>query len=70
MQTDRHHLRRAFLAFLIERVESILEIGEELVAGVEALRRGKAHVVCFERIGDDQKRFPVQSGTQKGRSSE
>ena len=53
MQADRHHLRRG-LAFRIERVESVLQIGEELVAGIEALRRGEAHVVGVERIGHDQ----------------
>ena len=55
MQADRHHLRRA-LAFGIEHVEGILQIGEELVAAVEALRRGEAHVVGVERIGHDELR--------------
>ena len=47
---------RPVRAFGIERVEAVLEIGEELVAGIEALRRGEAHVVGVERVGDDQLR--------------
>ena len=50
VQADRHHLWRD-VAFGIERVERILEIGVELIAGVEALRGGEAHVVGVERIG-------------------
>src|SRR6202011_6387983 len=34
---DRHHLR-PFLAFGVEHVEGVLEIGEEGIAGVETLR--------------------------------
>ena len=56
MQADRHHLRRAGLALGIERVEAVLQVGEELVAGIEALRRGEAHVVGVERIGDGEER--------------
>ena len=54
MQADRHHLRRALNALLVEAVEAVLEIGEILVARVEALRRGEAHVVGVERVGHDQ----------------
>src|SRR6266702_3368991 len=43
MQADRHHFRATLLALFIERVEGILEIGEELIAGIEALWRGEAH---------------------------
>src|SRR3954468_13559900 len=53
MQADRHHLRRA-LAFGIEHVESILQIGEELLAFGKALRIDEAHVVGVKRIGNDE----------------
>src|SRR4051812_44158271 len=36
MQSDRHHPRR-LRPLLVQRVEAVLEIGVELVAGVEAL---------------------------------
>ena len=55
MQPHRQHFRRR-LAFGIERVESVDQIGGELVAGMEPLRRREAHVVGVERIGDDQVR--------------
>ncbi|MNV82762.1 hypothetical protein D3C71_1765160 [compost metagenome] len=57
MQADVHHLGVAFLAFFVEHVERVLEIGEELVAGVETLVRRKAHVVGVECVGDDQMRL-------------
>jgi hypothetical protein len=41
-------------AFGVERVEAVLQILEELLAGDVARRGGKAHVVGFQRIGDDQ----------------
>ncbi len=53
MQANGHHLR-ARLALCVERVEAVLEIGEELVAGIEACGRGEAHVVCIERVGHDE----------------
>jgi hypothetical protein len=56
VQADRHHLRLPGGAFGIEHVEAVLEIGEELVAGVEALVGGEAHVVGVERVGDDEVR--------------
>src|SRR5689334_17875876 len=55
VQADRHHARRA-VAFLVEDVEGILEIGEELVARVEPLGRGEAHVVRVQGIRDDELR--------------
>ncbi len=57
MQADGHHLRRTRFALGIERVEAVLQIGIELVAGIETLRRGEAHVVGVERIRDDQLRL-------------
>src|SRR5689334_2405687 len=54
MKADRHHLGRAAAALFIEAIEAILEVGEELVAAVEALRGGEAHVVGIERIGNDE----------------
>src|SRR3984957_5125185 len=44
VQADRHHLGRD-IAFGVERIERILEIGVELIAGVEALRGGEAHII-------------------------
>jgi len=54
MQTDGQHLRRARHSFGIEHVETVFQIGLELVAGIEALRRGEPHVVGIERVGDDE----------------
>jgi hypothetical protein len=54
VQPDRHHLRAARRALGMERVEGILEVLEELLAGDVAGRGGEAHVVGFQRIGDDQ----------------
>jgi len=53
MQADRHHLR-PIVALGVERVETVLEIGEELFAAIETLRRGEAHVVGVERVGHEQ----------------
>ena len=55
MEPDRQHLRR-HAAFGVERVERILEIGVELVAAIEALGAGEAHVVRIERIGNHELR--------------
>ena len=56
VEADRHHLRRTGAPLLVEQVEAVLEVGEELVARVEPLRGGKAHVVGIERVGHDQVR--------------
>ena len=56
MQADRQHLRARRRPRRRAR-RSVLEIGVELVAGVEALRRRKSHVVAVERIGHDQLRL-------------
>src|SRR5882672_959071 len=50
MQADRHHLGRR-LAFGIEYVEAVLEIGEELIAAAEPLRVDEAHVIGIETVG-------------------
>src|SRR5216684_8911006 len=55
MQAYRHHLRRR-LAFGIEHVEAVLEIGEELIAAAEPLRVDEAHVVGIETVGNNQMR--------------
>src|SRR5882724_4129277 len=47
VQPDRHHAP----ALGVEDVEGILEVLVELLAGVEALRRGEAHVVRVQRVG-------------------
>src|SRR5260221_14601163 len=54
MQADGHHLGRPTPSFLIEAIECVLEIGEELIAAVEALRRRKTHVVVVECVGNDE----------------
>ena len=55
MQADRHHFRRR-RALFVERIEGVLQIGVELVAAVEALGHGEAHVVGVERVGHDEMR--------------
>ena len=59
MQADRKHFRLAIAAFRKQRVETVFQVCEELVARIEALRRREPHVVCVERIGHDQMR-PVR----------
>ncbi len=56
MEADVQHLGRTRLALGIERVEGVLQVGVELLARVEALRRRKAHVVGVERVGQDEDR--------------
>src|SRR5690606_26072710 len=57
VKADAHHGRASLPAFFIERVESVFQIGEELITRVKALRRGETHIVGIERIGDDDLRF-------------
>ena len=40
----------------VERVEGVAQVGEEVLAGVEALRLHEAHVVGVERVGHDEVR--------------
>jgi len=54
VQADGEHLGRARLTFGIKRVEAVFQIGKELFARDIARRRGKTHVIGFQRIGDDQ----------------
>src|SRR6516162_729400 len=49
MQPDGEHLRR-IQSFSIEDIERIFQIVVELIAGVEALRGRKAHIIGIERI--------------------
>ena len=44
---------RAGLAFGVEDVEGVAEVGEEVLGGVEGAGR-EAHVVGFEAVGDDE----------------
>src|SRR5262245_36715984 len=53
VQSDGHHFRR-LLAFGIERVECVLEIGKEVIAGAETLCVDETHVVGVERVGNDE----------------
>ncbi|KOT01469.1 hypothetical protein DM50_2834 [Burkholderia mallei] len=55
VHADRHHLGR-FVAFLVQHVERVAQIVEEMIGGVEALRRRETHVVRVERVRDDQLR--------------
>src|SRR6266496_5019082 len=54
MQADRHHLGRPTPSLLIKAIECVLQIGEELIAAIEALRRRKTHVIGIERIRNDE----------------
>ena len=54
MQADGHHPGTSRLSLGKERVERVLQVGEELLAFGEARRDGEAHVVGVERVGDDQ----------------
>ncbi len=56
VQADRHHGRTACQSFGMKRVETVPQIGEELLALGETIRDGEPHVVDVERIGDDELR--------------
>src|SRR4051812_28921308 len=58
MQPDGHHLWR-MLALAIEHVERIAQVGEEVIAGREAVDRRKFHVVVVQRVRHDQVRPAV-----------
>src|SRR6516162_9548883 len=55
MHPDRHHLR-SLLAFGVQHVERIPQIGEEMLRRVESLSRCEPHVVRIEGVGYDQVR--------------
>ncbi len=44
------------LALGIQDVERVAQVGEELLAGIEALRRREPHVVGVERVRNDEVR--------------
>ena len=56
VHADRHHFRLGF-TLLIEHVKGVAQVGEELLGGIEALRRGEAHIVALQRVGDHQMRL-------------
>ncbi len=61
VQADRHHAP----ALRVQDAERILEIAIELLAGIEPLRSGKAHVIDVQRVGNHQlrrleRRVPVR----------
>ncbi|MNN09878.1 hypothetical protein D3C81_1227840 [compost metagenome] len=65
MHADRQHLGPVLalgVALGIEHVERVLQVLEELVARVEALRRGEAHVVRVERVRHHQMRLLLAAG--------
>ena len=53
MQADAHH-PGCLVALGVEHIESIAQVAEKMLAGVEALWRREAHVVGVERIRHDQ----------------
>ena len=54
MQADGEHLGLPRLPFAVKRVEAVLQILEELFPRDVARCRGKAHVVGFQRVGDNK----------------
>ena len=54
MQPDRHHLGLPCHALGIQRIETVFEIGEKLIAGIKALRCGKPHIIGIQRVGHHQ----------------
>ncbi len=64
MQPYRHHPGGVF-ALCIKHVKRISKITVELIAAVEALRRGKAHVVVVQRIGHHQMRLAVNLSPER-----
>ncbi len=58
VHTDRQHLRR-FVTLCVQDVERVAQVMEEVVRRVEALRRGKAHVVGIERVRHHKVRLDV-----------
>ena len=58
MQANGKHLRR-LAAFGIQHVEGILEVLEEIVARVETLDLGEAHVVGVQGVRNHQVRLAV-----------
>ncbi len=56
VQAYGKHLRR-FGTFGVEHIEGVLQVLEEVVALVEALHLGKAHVVGVQGVGDHQVRL-------------
>ncbi|MNC17434.1 hypothetical protein D3C75_653140 [compost metagenome] len=56
MQADRQHLR-SLGAFGVEHVERIFQVFEEVVALVETLDLGEAHVVGVQGVRDHQVRL-------------
>src|SRR5262245_16021274 len=56
VQSDRHHLGHSSSAFLVKNIEGVAQICEELITGVEALRRGETHVIGIQCVGHDEVR--------------
>ena len=61
MHADRQHLGLVF-ALGIQDVETVFQILIKMPGGVEALWRGKAHIVSVERVGHHQVRFAAAIG--------
>lgn len=68
VQADGHHLWVRG-ALLVQRVERVLQVREELVARIEALRRREPHVVRLQSVGNDLQqggRSVRAAGQQRG----
>lgn len=55
MHANRHHLG-CLIAFFVKHVECVTQVSEEMLRGIEPLRRGKTHVIRVERVRHDQVR--------------
>src|SRR5438128_3029748 len=55
VQPDRHHAP----ALGMKNVQRVLQVIEELLAGIETLRRREAHVVGVERIRNHELRLAI-----------
>ena len=58
------------VALRVQHVERVLQVGEELLAAVETLRRDEAHVVGVERVGHDQQRRRCPAACARAPSTE
>ena len=54
VQPDRQHAPAPLRTLAVEDIKAVLEVLEEMLARVEALRGGEAHVVDVEGVGHDQ----------------
>ncbi len=53
MQPHRHHARSS-RTFRVEHIKTVFQVLVKLLAAVETLGRGEAHVIHIQCVGDDQ----------------